>query len=415
MNIILFLLFVFLITNNIYHSAIPGLNYFDEGLTIFALLLCIISRKKKEILKADKNVIKSITIVISIGAFSTYIYHIQPHFAGVWRDCLAIIKFPICYYIYNNYIDNYTKEIALRYAVRFSRIFIFVLFIFGLINLIYHIPSFNDGTRYGFPLYGFLYTHNTFMITATVGMTGILMADGIKKNTLIIFYAVIVLILSFRSKAMPIAFLVLLILLFVYKKNFFSTSKIKILSILIIVIFVAIYFSLERINEYIYYAELSARGAFYINGIDIANRFFPLGSGFCTFASSLSGQYYSPLFYEYHMQNIIGITENDISYSGDTFWPNIYAQYGYLGLTAYITMLYYIFKSINQRFIYLSDKWLGAMTLFLYTLSASTAESFFTNDSAVIFAVILSIYIGKNTKQKNENTRINTILSSWWS
>lgn len=401
MNIILLLLFVFLILNNIFQSIIPGLNYLDEALTIFALYLYIVHPKGTVLNKYDKNITKATIVVLLIGIISTYCYHIQPNFSGIWRDFLAIIKFPLCYCIYNNYVKVQTKEMALKYAISFSRVFISILFVCGLINLIHHIPLFNDGERYGLPIYGFLYSHNTFMITAIIGMIGILMADGITKHTKTILYAVIVLILSLRSKALPIAFLVLFILILKHKNKYFQTSKIKFWSLIIISALIAIYFSIDRINEYIYYANMSARGALYIFGIDVANRFFPLGSGFCTFASYLSGLYYSPLYYEYGMQGILGLTEDDISFSADTFWPNIYGQYGYIGFAAYLMMLYYFFKSLNARFLYFSDKWLGSMILMLYALSASTAEAFFTNDSAVIFAIILSIYLGKDTKYEN--------------
>ena len=98
------------------------------------------------------------------------------------------------------------------------------------------------------------------------------------------------------------------------------------------------------------------------------------------------------------MNYITGITVDDISYAGDVFWPNIYAQYGYIGFVTYLFMLYYIFKSISSRFQMFSNQWIGATTIFIYSISAAFAEAFYTNDSAVIAAVILTVYI--NPKEK---------------
>ena len=102
------------------------------------------------------------------------------------------------------------------------------------------------------------------------------------------------------------------------------------------------------------------------------------------------------------MQYIAGITETDGSYAGDTFWPNIFAQYGIIGMIFYILMLIYVFKSINRRFNILSDKWLGAVSLFLYSIIAAFAESFYTNGSGVIYAIALTYYLGSDNKSKTQ-------------
>ena len=96
------------------------------------------------------------------------------------------------------------------------------------------------------------------------------------------------------------------------------------------------------------------------------------------------------------MNFILGLTEDDSSYAGDAFWPNIYTQYGLLGFASYLMMLYYLFKSISTRFAIFSNKWIAAIALLIYSVSAAFAETFYTNDSAVIMAVILSVYLGEN-------------------
>lgn len=258
-----------------------------------------------------------ILVVITIGCISTIYYHIQPNFAGVWRDCFAILKLPLCFYIYSNYTTEQIKEEALKSSAKFSRIFIFILFICAIINLF--APVFNrNGVRYGFQMFGFFYTHNTFLIASVVAMMCILSADGIIKNKKHLIFSIIILILTFRSKAMPIAFLMVLILI-IRKRKFQPVEKSKLWLMGIVAAFAAIYISMNRIEEYVNYADSAARGAFYINGIDIANKYFPLGSGFCTFASTLSGKYYSPLYHSYNMSSIWGITKEDTSYAGDTF------------------------------------------------------------------------------------------------
>ena len=104
------LFFIFLITENIYQKYIPGLNYFDEIITIFAGYLLISSSKVKELWwKYCLKILSCIFIIVIIGIFATAYYKIQPEFGGIWRDAFAIIKFPVCYCGLLLYMNKYDK------------------------------------------------------------------------------------------------------------------------------------------------------------------------------------------------------------------------------------------------------------------------------------------------------------------
>lgn len=392
------LFFIFVITENIYQSYIPGLNYFDEAITIISFLFLIFRTSKLSVdYKYLKKILFCISFLVLIGIVSTIYFRIQPRFDGVWRDCLAIIKFPICYCGLSYYMQRYNKDLIQKQIVGFSRIYLVILIAFAFYNLLHYTPWLSNGQRYGLPLFSFLYSHSTFLVMAVITMIAVLLSDGIRKNRIYIILGLAVLVLTFRSKSFPVVIFIVLSYLWIKnKKKIIKHSNIKIIFGIFLVALIAIYFSMQRIEEYISYGDTSARGAFYINGLDIALNYFPLGSGFCTFASSLSAEYYSPLYYDYGMNFILGLTEDDSSYAGDAFWPNIYTQYGLLGFASYLMMLYYLFKSISTRFAIFSNKWIAAIALLIYSVSAAFAETFYTNDSAVIMAVILSVYLGEN-------------------
>ena len=97
------------------------------------------------------------------------------------------------------------------------------------------------------------------------------------------------------------------------------------------------------------------------------------------------------------------------SYAADTFWPNIFSQYGWIGLICYLLMLYYLVRSVHKRFIPLSNQWVAGMLVLVYGMSAAFAEAFFTNSTAVDYALMLALFIGKN----NENSSTNSIPLIW--
>lgn len=398
MYYLFYFLFIFLITENIYEASIPGLNFFDEFITILAIIFLLIPHNKYyKSSSPEKKSIYYSYIVFIIGCFSTLMFHIQPNFSGVWRDSLAIMKFPLCYYAFIQKSYNYNKDIINNSIINFTRIFTIIACIAAIINFIYPIELFNRGRfRYGMPLFYFIYSHATFLISTLIILISILISNGFKKNIPYIIMCMVCIVLTFRSK--PILIIMFVSIMYILRKRINKLSKKKKFFYFIFILSFTIFFSYSQLNDYINYGSSAARGAFYIFGIESAVNFFPLGSGFCTFASTLSHTYYSPLYYDYNMQYISGITPDDGSYAGDTFWPNIFGQYGFLGLFFYLTMLYYIYKSINNRFKKFSDKWIGAMSLFVYSIVAAFAESFYTNTTGVIYAIILAIYIGNNNK-----------------
>jgi len=401
MRLIYKCLFVILITSDLFSPLFECIRFYDEILALVAVLL-LVKYKYKRLLYYDKRILFLLGCLLFIGICSTVKYHYQPAFGAVWRDFLAVSKFPLCYCLFQLNLSLHSKEKLREYAVALSKFFVVLLVCVGLVNLVIYVPELSNGKRYGIPLFSFLYSHNTYLVAAAMVMLAVFFADGFKRHRIYIFLCCIVMLLTFRSKVFPILGL-MSIIFFLDRKHYHFKLK-TIFIFLIFAVFTALYLSAERIDEYVYYGENTARGAFYINGVLIASDCFPLGSGFGTFASSLSGEYYSPLYSLYHMDHVIGITEEDISYAGDTFLPYVYAQYGYIGLIIYVAMIIAVFQSVHNRFRYLSDKWIAAMLLLVYSVSASMAESFFTNDSAVVFSLVLALYLGADENNQISNS-----------
>lgn len=397
----IYLLFIFFIIVDLdVLKQVPGLNYFDEVITLVAILL--IATKFQLFIKRrtiEKKILLYTLGVFLIGAFSTYRFHYQMAFSGIWRDALALLKYPLCYIAFYKRTINIDKDHLLKKLEPSSRLIILIIFAFEIANIYFIFPQMTDGFRYGFPLYKFIYAHSTYLIAAIILLISVLISKGFKRNLFFIFLGALEILLTFRSKPVVIIIFLAICVFFRKGRNGRKLSTPIIICCLIFFSFMTIYFTRSQVNAYVGYADTSARGAYYIKGFEIATNHFPLGSGFCTFASSLAHKYYSPLYYKYGISTIWGLTEEDGSYASDAYWPYIYAQYGILGLILYLLMICYIFKSINSRFNFLSDKWVAAMSLLLYTIFASFAESFLTNDSAAIYAVSMALFIGNDEKK----------------
>lgn len=87
--------------------------------------------------------------------------------------------------------------------------------------------------------------------------------------------------------------------------------------------------------------ELVARPALYYQSINIANDFFPWGSGQGTFGSVPVNMLYNQIYYDYDLNHIHGLGETGDNFKMDTHWSSIIGENGYLGTIIYLMLFLY--------------------------------------------------------------------------
>ncbi|WP_315071221.1 hypothetical protein [uncultured Clostridium sp.] len=400
------LIFDIFIFQNCLVAYIPKLGYIDESFTISLILLSIFymfNRKRHTIMyRSEIKIIVLFFVLLFWGIMGNILYNIQPQKIAIYKDVLAISKFVVCYVFTLIVSNNIDKDLLLKKVANRSRIYLTIIFIFLIINLIHDIGMSMD-IRYGIRSYKFLYEHPTYLVSAVVILLCTVLSDERKKyDIFIIFEALVILFFTLRNKAF------VFILGYFFMKMVMKYAKaIKIRYILILAV-IGIVSTYNKIMEYASYYLTAARPALFIVGFMLAKRYFPFGSGFGTFASDLSGEYYSPLYYEYGINVVTGITETDYSYIGDTFWPYVYGQFGFIGLFLFLLIILNIFKSIQRRYELRKKAQYAAFLILLYILIASTAESIFTDVTGCFSFAVIALYLGNNaidnSPKKSENS-----------
>lgn len=121
--------------------------------------------------------------------------------------------------------------------------------------------------------------------------------------------------------------------------------------------------------------ESVARPALYFQSINIANDFFPLGSGQGTFGSVPVNMKYNNIYYDYGLNYIHGLGESGPNYKMDTHWSSILGENGYLGTLLYLILFYYplfFLKRIKKFPIYDSMKFLMMAIFIVITIESIT-------------------------------------------
>lgn len=390
----LILIFDIFIFQNCISRILPQILLFEEIFTIilFILTICVVLRKNKirVLLRERKAMIFFILFIIS-GIISSILFNGNINKVGIMKDILAVSKPYITLFSIIILTSSIDREKLLRVISKRARLYILVMFIFCIINIFVDI-GLGHGYRFGVRVYKFLYTHPTYLVFSIVILICILISENEKKNKIYIWSACIILISTCRSKAF--VFVITYFLINIYLK---FNKKIKI-KYFIVLLLLGMIITHEKILDYFSYGITAARPALYIIGLKIMLDYFPFGSGYCTFGSGLSGEFYSPLYEYYNINLVSGLTINDFSYMADTFWPYIYGQFGLVGFILYGLLLWNVYKGFRQRYSYSKNKIKAVDLLFFYLLFASVAEAVFIDVTGQFAFFVLAVFMGNYNK-----------------
>lgn len=238
-----------------------------------------------------------------------------------------------------------------------------------------------------------------------------------KKDKLIFLVLLSACVLSGRAKAYGFFVMAAFLILYLNKperlKLNFKTAAIT-LSMLFVVGFVA----KEKIQLYFVDSitgdekDMAARAILYITSAEILQDYSPFGSGLATFGTHASRVYYSPIYAEYHIDNVWGLSKQMSSYIADTYYPSL-AQFGYVGIGLYVLFWIYV---LSKAFILLRrtenfSMFIQVILIVGYLAIENIAEATFTGHKGffMMFLLGLSLSVMKNevTESKVEQQALD--------
>jgi hypothetical protein len=85
--------------------------------------------------------------------------------------------------------------------------------------------------------------------------------------------------------------------------------------------------------------DLQPRMALYAASLAVARDNFPFGAGLGRYGSPMSRSAYSPVYHEYGLSVVRGLSQNDPNAVTDTFWPMLLGEAGPIGLAGYAVFI----------------------------------------------------------------------------
>lgn len=401
-------LYLYILFSNCFERYV-SFNFADEAITILLCLLALVKLmtpgQRAEDLwnRYDKWLVLFLSGFFMTGVLSSLVAGTRPPFIGIVKDIMLVGKFFLCFLCGKLLFAEMDREKMLNRIRSITKVSIAVIFFFGVISLFVNIGM-GSQVRFGFRSYQFLYTHYTFLVFAEVVMIAMIFAKKERTNTRYLLMAQATLLMTMRTKAVVFCAAVLL---FWFMKNYGKKIHLR---YYVTAGIAGLLISWGKIREYLSYgASYNMRNGLYMGGLKLAAKYFPLGSGFCSYGSNLS--------YEYNRQmyEVVGLLSHQGFEVGkpvisDVFWPYIYGQFGVIGMIFYVGMLLLVFYSLRTELQETDkDKLYGANLIFIYLVLASVAEAVYTNVTGVFSAVLLAIYFRKSGEGNKEKRRPFTI------
>ena len=324
-------------------SPIYYIAYYDEIISIFCAMYFFYIAFFKRIADREDIVIFYLFIGISVIAFiSNHESELINKFVPIATDFDALMKVPFPYLAAKYLVRKDRDRVTMLYLRPFAKLMILAAFAFGTVSFFTDIGM-SGAKRYGIPSFRFVFNSEALLglIIACCLLIVVNSETVMKKIVIYEVLATFVFIYTTKGSIYIIPIIYYILLFFSKKDRKLTWKNLLVLGAAIIPA------STFQIRTYLLDDE-SARMRLLTGGFTTANTYFPLGSGFATYASDQAGKNYSKLYYRYGFHHVWGMTPDRPSFLNDCYVSMLFGQFGYFGAAMFIGIMAIIFDDINR-------------------------------------------------------------------
>lgn len=227
-----------------------------------------------------------------------------------------------------------------------------------------------------------------------------------KRNRNIAILIMLLGLISVKSKYFGECVVFITLMMFVKSKiNFTSVSTLlKVAALGCVVIF----FTWTKFNAYYVEgfqddAQEMARPLTYETGMKIMFKdYIPFGSGLGSFGTAAAAKEYSPLYYDYKLDMVWGLTPENPMFLADAFYPTL-AEFGIVGLFFFLWFWKRRLWECNKipNIVYYRMALMAILALAL----ESTADSSYLSGKGMGYFMVLALCLNSGRQQMNSSKR----------
>ena len=369
-------------------AIVVNFDWSDEILTVILLSYALVKRRY---LVKSKQVTKEISIYIFLMAFylaySLIIQLTTPR--AVFLDILQQVRPYAVFYLTWMMAPEFTNK--QKKCIVLVMLLSFLGYLFAFIFKPSLVTPF--GGEESAPL---------GQIALCCAMVYYLFSKQTKRNRNIAILIMLLGLVSGKSKYFGECVVFIALVMFVKSKiNFASVSTLlKVAALGAVVIF----FTWTKFNAYYVEgfqddAQEMARPLTYETGVKIMFQdYIPFGSGLGSFGTAAAAKEYSPLYYDYQLNNVLGLTPENPMFLADAFYPTL-AEFGIVGLFFFLWFWKKRLWECNKipNIVYYRMALMAILALAL----ESTADSSYLSGKGMGYFMVLALCLNSGRQQMN--------------
>lgn len=362
------------------YNDLPGFSSIDE---IMMGILFVYTFMKYSNRSINRRPWREFMVCLSVIAFYTlYSLMFGVNVAGgVWLDLLQEIRpysIIFCTWILNPRFTKKQKKWMLGTMV---------LTLFSWIA--YH-PESIESAHAEFPVLG--------QLAICTGMAWYLLTEDTKRNRYIALALVLTGMFAPKFKFMGELVCFIAFVFFVKKQLNFKSPKTVFFAVVLVVAVLVVTWT--RFDAYYVTGldnEAMARPMSYKTSLQILWDYFPLGPGMGSFACNGAWKFYSPLYYEYNLTSIWGLSPEGGFFICDAYYPTL-AQFGVVGVFFFCWFWKRRLVAFNQ--IVDMRYYRVAMITFCCLAIEQTADSSWLSGKGMGFCMLLALCLNANRNRR---------------
>lgn len=362
------------------YNDLPGFSSVDE---IMMGILFVYTFMKYSNRSINRRPWREFMVCLSVIAFYTlYSLMFGVNVAGgVWLDLLQEIRpysIIFCTWILNPRFTKKQKKWMLGTMV---------LTLFSWIA--YH-PESIESAHAEFPVLG--------QLAICTGMAWYLLTEDTKRNRYIALALVLTGMFAPKFKFMGELVCFIAFVFFVKKQLNFKSPKTVFFAVVLVVAVLVVTWT--RFDAYYVTGldnEAMARPMSYKTSLQILWDYFPLGPGMGSFACNGAWKFYSPLYFEYNLTNIWGLSPEMGFFICDAYYPTL-AQFGIVGVFFFCWFWKRRLVAFNQ--IVDMRYYRVAMITFCCLAIEQTADSSWLSGKGMGFCMLLALCLNANRNRR---------------
>ena len=382
------------------YNDLPGFSSVDEGMTAILIIYTLLKRGNWDTNPEPWKEFQAFLGILAFYIVYSLIRQVNVPEA-VWLETVQQIRpysIIYCTWILNPQFTEKQKKWMLTAMIA------------TLASWIFYHPATLYSKGEEFPILG--------QLAICTGMAYYLFTEETKQNKYIAVALVLTGMLAPKFKFLGEVVCFVALLFYVKERLNFKSGKTAVYAAILMTVVLVV--TWEKFDAYYisgWERTDMARPETYKASLRILVDYFPLGPGMGTFGTMGARDYYSPLFYEYNLNNIWGMTKDFRAFICDAFYPTL-AQYGIVGV-----ILFCIFwKRRLLAFNEIEDMryYRVAFITFFCLAIEQTADSSWLSGKGMGYCMLIGLCLNANrnlylngyfneNENQNENERSATI------